>query len=1023
MKKFRKILLILAVIVSSLTICRINEITAEAKENYSLYPMACDAFEVDELQTNGTFKSVMCTSDYSAAVEKMNELKEAGVIRHKESYSPTKIIDMYDGVVYSYPQRSNKNTAVIDQYIDGTKYEKTTYVTVHREMRYKGVSNYDTSTGNGKVHVVLTGFDGYIDLRNCDLVPMKAVTDNIALYLGGNSTYDDEEPFRVFAQQGYFKVEKNGNYTDLIYHCFSGWADPEGNGKPAEWTFDIGPAAEWMSEGNIYYSDDGYTFYDDRSYSSQAGIYYSYYMFLPLRTRSSVSKETYNKYLEKKGRNSTSKLWDTADIFLEAQEKYGMNALAVYAMACMESAYGTSSYAMERNNLFGWTAYDSDPNSASWFSSVSQAINEQMAINLRGYVNIDDIRYFGTHLGNKGSGVNVKYAGDPYWGMKIAAIAYEIDKTDNNSDGTLTDCNSVSFGVVADDKRTDILKTINGDVLYNTAYGATYQKNHTLAVLSAQSDWYQIQSTSPLDENGDIIMNLSKQGMIEYDWTEFTGWIKADEVMMVNSKVPSLSTEASGDAVETCDSSVFKDGKLILSGKSYWPSLTGLSVRQELSVQTQSLKNVLTAEADTSAEKDVVTWKAEVDLASLENGTYLFSLSSVYEDDHQYDHVYYLPGDFEKAADSSFSGKTYHLDTTGDDERILTLTVSDISCGKGAVYDSEKNACVCVSGYENWTEGSGCTVKPGQPDDLLRSVASAEVLDDAVIALNGTAFIEGMNASSETDIKHTLILISLSDGVETEIPAETSDAEMPMDFGDGYDYTRISFRALIDLKEIKPDDYYLAVKVENGGEVRQKALFSNKESIDQEPIEIDGYSARLYASQVANNRMELDIEKNETDISVINKPYRRASTYSQKALTLEDSMLSIDGTAFIFAASMTEKDHPRTKVILVDQNGKSYTFASENKACAADPAEMLGLQVSLSNSCFEFEADLSSLEAGVYRVYLDVETDSWRDIYEMYNYRPVDVSMQEVGSKTYSLTLDRVRSRYLITVTDTGLEG
>lgn len=1016
-------MLALAVICSSVSVFRMQEVTVEAREDYSLYPMACNAFEVDELENNGTFKSVMCTSDYNAAVEKMNELKEGGVIRHKESYSPTKIINMYDGVVYSYPQRSKKNTAVIDQYIDGTKYEKTTYVTVHREMRYKGVASYDPASGNGKVHIVLTGFDGYIDLKNCDLVPMKAVTNNIALYLGGNSTYDGEEPFRVFAQQGYFKAEQNGNYTDLVYHCFSGWADPDGDGRPAEWTFRVGPAAEWMSEGSVYYSDDGYTFYNDRSYSSQAGIYYSYYMFLPLRTRSSVSRNTFNRFLEKKGKNSSSKLWDTADTFLEAQEKYGMNALAVFAMACMESSYGTSRYAVERNNLFGWTAYDSDPDSASWFPSVTQAINEQMAINLRGYINIDDIRYFGSHLGNKGSGVNVKYAGDPYWGMKIAAIAYEIDKTDNGSDGTLTDFNSVSFGIVADDRRTDILKAVKGEVLYNTAYGATYQKNHTLAVLGAQSDWYQVQSTSPLDENGNIIMNLSKQGMLDYDWNAFTGWIRADEVTMVNSRIVSLSTEASADAVETCDSSVFKDGKLILSGKAYWPSLTGLSATQTLRLQTQSLAEVQTYPAESSAEKDIVTWKAAVDLASLENGTYLFSLASVYEDDHNYDHEYYLPGDFEKAADSSFGGKTFHLDAAGDEEKILTLTVSDISCGRGAVYDSEKSACVCVTGYENWAEGSGCTVKASQPDDMLRSVSSAEVLEDAVLALNGTAFIEGMNASTESEITHTLILVSLTDGVETEIPAETSDAKMPIDFGDGYDYTRIAFRALIDLNELDPDDYYLAVRVTNGEETRQKALFSNKESVDLPPVEINGYSARMYASQVANNRMELDIEKNQTDLSVINKPYRRASTYSQKALTLEGSRLTIDGTAFIFAASMTEKDHPVTKVLLVGEDGAVHTFAAENQACAADPAEMLGLQVSLSNSCFALSADLSELDPGVYRVYLDVQTDSWHDIYEMYNYRPVDASMQEVESRTYSLTADKVRSRYLITVTDTGLEG
>ena len=36
----------------------------------------------------------------------------------------------------------------------------------------------------------------------------------------------------------------------------------------------------------------------------------------------------------------------------------------------------------------------------------------------RGYSDPEDWRYFGGYLGNKGSGANVKYASDPFWGEK-----------------------------------------------------------------------------------------------------------------------------------------------------------------------------------------------------------------------------------------------------------------------------------------------------------------------------------------------------------------------------------------------------------------------------------------------------------------------------------------------------------------------------------------------------------------------------------------------------------------------------
>ena len=37
-------------------------------------------------------------------------------------------------------------------------------------------------------------------------------------------------------------------------------------------------------------------------------------------------------------------------------------------------------------------------------------------------------RYYGGYLGDKASGMNVKYASDPYWGEKAAANYYSFDK-------------------------------------------------------------------------------------------------------------------------------------------------------------------------------------------------------------------------------------------------------------------------------------------------------------------------------------------------------------------------------------------------------------------------------------------------------------------------------------------------------------------------------------------------------------------------------------------------------------------
>ena len=356
-----------------------------------LYPMNCGAgqYEVAVLTNSGTFDRVACTPSWEAAKNQMYGLGDAGVIRHASSGSATKIINMNNGVVYSYPQRGGKNTANINQFSSYQQNMKTTYVTVHREMRWKGLETWN-GDGNGNVHVVLTGFDGYISLSDVDLVPMKAVTDDIPLYLGGNdSTGLNEYPFLTHVRQAYYRVEKNGNYTDLVYHCFTGWGGNAGSGGyPAEWTFAVGPAPEWMSVGQVYFSDDGTTFYRDRYFSDQAGIYYPYYQFLPLRTRSAVKASTFDSYLYDRIKSNDSVMSGKGQVFVDAAETYGMNALLVYAIAILESGNGTSQYARQRNNLFGIAAYDSNPDAAFSFPSVDQCIREEMGIVLRGYTDL-----------------------------------------------------------------------------------------------------------------------------------------------------------------------------------------------------------------------------------------------------------------------------------------------------------------------------------------------------------------------------------------------------------------------------------------------------------------------------------------------------------------------------------------------------------------------------------------------------------------------------------------------------------
>lgn len=86
-----------------------------------------------------------------------------------------------------------------------------------------------------------------------------------------------------------------------------------------------------------------------------------------LRTPSNVTADDINKMLE------GTALHGLGEAFVKAEKQYGVNALYMMGLACLESGWGTSKYAVNRNNLYGWNAVDSNPDKASYFTSKEEA--------------------------------------------------------------------------------------------------------------------------------------------------------------------------------------------------------------------------------------------------------------------------------------------------------------------------------------------------------------------------------------------------------------------------------------------------------------------------------------------------------------------------------------------------------------------------------------------------------------------------------------------------------------------------
>lgn len=504
-----------------------------------LYPMACSIFEVSDPQDDGSFKKVSCHDSFSSAKKAM-KADEDYVVRLSTSLSPMKIVAMNRGYAYTYPYRSGSSTMHI-YYEPSWSTTDTTYVGIKGiEMTYLDTYSINESlNGYGKIQVILNGFKGYCDLEYTDLVPYRFVKDGIACYLGGNdNTSRHENPYKVVCKPNYYILKKNGNYLDIEFHYYYNY--PKSGTEVYSYSNRFGSGEQFtnfMSVGTKYYSNDGINFYSDMKLSKYVGSTYSYYLFLPVRSRSNIDEDTFDDVVDE---YSDSVMRNKGDDFIEAQEKYGVNALILFAMGCHESAYGTSNIAKSCYNLFGWNALDSNPDAAEQYKSVSQCIYQQAGYNLRKYLDRSQGMWYGECLGTKGAGFNVNYASDPYWGYKIASIAYETDKSDNNNNGNLTDYGTVNMGVITEyNCALYSSSSTSSKVYYNMKYRSNHFNDYTAAVVGEENGMYKIMSTNPITSKGvvidlDSISTDEYKKVIEYDWKASTGYIKSSSLTPIN---------------------------------------------------------------------------------------------------------------------------------------------------------------------------------------------------------------------------------------------------------------------------------------------------------------------------------------------------------------------------------------------------------------------------------------------------------------------------------------------------------
>ena len=391
--------------------------------------------------------------------------------------------------------------------------EYTEYLTGRAGYCYGG-SGADAAylgTENGKVKFMQSGVVGLVDQAKVQIVRLDSVKSYSNYYADGSS----------------------------IIHRICMNMTTSGYGG----SVNIGPQQSYMKTGTTYYSYDGHYFYIDyatmiedyknntrKNAVNSDNPYYNYYQYLPLRGKSNYSASELSAIINKHTKN-TSKMYGKGSQFVNCQNTYGVNALIMTGVGALESAWGTSNIAVQKNNLFGLNAVDTSPGtSANTFSSVDVCIKDFAETYMsKRYLRAGYTYYRGGFLGDKASGINVSYASDAYWGEKIASLAWVMD-----GEGGKKDQNQYMIGIkdtLATNHTTlNIRKeaSTSSISLYNTGTSS----NYAFLILGEADGFYKIQS-DPVLNNERTSIN-SSSGI--YNSLNMYAYTSKDYIRKINIK-------------------------------------------------------------------------------------------------------------------------------------------------------------------------------------------------------------------------------------------------------------------------------------------------------------------------------------------------------------------------------------------------------------------------------------------------------------------------------------------------------
>lgn len=278
------------------------------------------------------------------------------------------------------------------------------------------------------------------------------------------------------------------------------------------------------------------------------------YAALNLHKKSSMTAKQMQTFLLLKGKTTNNILYKLAPAFIEAQKNTGINAQFMLAHAILETGWGGSVISQYKNNFFGYQAYDSCPvTCAKYFPTGTKGL-EYYAYKIHTNYLASNGTYYN---GPSALGMNVRYASDRYWAVKIATLMAQMKPYDEKeyakkkaSAFKLKQPAEYDYIIPAKKPQPIHFKKMpTGMTATTTQQANVYAMPYsTSKVLGHYSKKQKIKLVAYHSDVRDITMTTKKARWYRISYKGKQGWVRSDQLSTPTLGFMSATTAARADA-------------------------------------------------------------------------------------------------------------------------------------------------------------------------------------------------------------------------------------------------------------------------------------------------------------------------------------------------------------------------------------------------------------------------------------------------------------------------------------------